>query len=518
MKITGLWLKNFGRFTDKKLTFTDGINIVYGENEAGKSTVHTFIKGMLFGMERGRGRAASGDTFSLYEPWENPGYYAGTLTFCTGGKNFFIERNFDRHSRRTRIFCEDDGEELSAQDGDLEMLLDGLTSSGYDNTISVAQMKVRPGESLASELKNYATNYYVTGDSDLNLEKALSVLRERKKEAERAIRRIAGRKQEERDRLELEASFVWRDIHRLTQEKERLEEEAAYRREKEEKDRQAEPEVKGVIDEIRPPRWRIHPLEILAVIAAVVGSFALIPRPFNYFITVVIFLCGLIYIWNRMKVGKKKEKTEPELLLEEITPEENKIPLEQLLWEIEHDEEELRDKKIQYDNLKEQLEELDETAGDDQRYEEQKNAVQLAAERLEELSAKMQTRLRDDLNVRMSEIIAEITRNRYKKLTVGEGLSLGLVTDERRIPLEQVSRGTMEQVYFAFRMAAGEILHQEEYPLIFDDTFVCYDDARLEQTIAWLCKNKKQVLIFTCQRREEEALKRLGLPYTKEVL
>ena len=74
MKITELILKNFGKFTNKQILLSDGINIIYGENESGKTTLHTFLKGMLFGMERKRGRAAATDTFRTYEPWENPNF------------------------------------------------------------------------------------------------------------------------------------------------------------------------------------------------------------------------------------------------------------------------------------------------------------------------------------------------------------------------------------------------------------------------------------------------------------
>ena len=55
MKIQELEVKNFGKFTDRRIQMEDGINILYGENESGKSTLHTFIKGMLYGMERGQG-------------------------------------------------------------------------------------------------------------------------------------------------------------------------------------------------------------------------------------------------------------------------------------------------------------------------------------------------------------------------------------------------------------------------------------------------------------------------------
>ena len=129
MKIRELYLRNFGKFSGKKIVLKDGINLFYGENESGKTTIHTFIKSMLFGLERGRGRASVNDTFSIYEPWENPNYYSGTLRFESGEKNFLLERNFDKYSKSARLICEDDGEEFSLEHGDLEMILNGLNLS-----------------------------------------------------------------------------------------------------------------------------------------------------------------------------------------------------------------------------------------------------------------------------------------------------------------------------------------------------------------------------------------------------
>ena len=84
--------------------------------------------------------------------------------------------------------------------------------------------------------------------------------------------------------------------------------------------------------------------------------------------------------------------------------------------------------------------------------------------------------------------------------------------------MEQVSQGTLEQIYFAFRMAVSSLLHEEEYPVILDDTFVFYDESRLKRTLKWLADHKQQVIIFTCQKREEELLGNLGIPYTKTEL
>ena len=64
MRLLELHIDGFGKFHDRTISFNDGINIIYGKNEAGKSTLHTFIRGMLFGIERGRGRAAKNDLYT----------------------------------------------------------------------------------------------------------------------------------------------------------------------------------------------------------------------------------------------------------------------------------------------------------------------------------------------------------------------------------------------------------------------------------------------------------------------
>ena len=75
MKILSLHIDGFGKFHDRDISFEDGLNVVYGKNEAGKSTLHTFIKGMLFGIERQRGRASKNDTYSKFQPWTQTGKF-----------------------------------------------------------------------------------------------------------------------------------------------------------------------------------------------------------------------------------------------------------------------------------------------------------------------------------------------------------------------------------------------------------------------------------------------------------
>ena len=56
MRLIDLHIDGFGKFHDLDLRFAEGMNILYGHNEAGKSTLHAFLQAMLYGLERRRER------------------------------------------------------------------------------------------------------------------------------------------------------------------------------------------------------------------------------------------------------------------------------------------------------------------------------------------------------------------------------------------------------------------------------------------------------------------------------
>lgn len=495
MKIKELYIKNFGKFQEEKITFHDGINIFYGENESGKTTIHTFIKSMLFGMERGRGRASVGDTFSLYEPWKNPNYYAGVLRFETGGKNFRLERNFDKYSKNASLICEDDGEEFSLEHGDLEMILGGLNASNYENTVSIGQMKIETNQSLAVELQNYATNYYATGNSEIDLDGALSLLAKKKKDVEREMKEEIQEKQQKRYTIEQELSYVWRDMQKIGQELVEVE----HRIDSVEQT-QIDEEIKRqeALQEAQTKGEKKRSGVFFAMVSFAVALTLLLDKPWNYLAGISFVLAGTIYMWKNRKSRKQEPKLE--------NVEQRNNPMEKLLWEKERLQSEYKEKQVQYSNIQEQLQELEEVSEAYRQQDKRKQALELAVQRMMELSKDVHKELGTRLNAKASAILKEITGGRYEMLLIDEKLKMSLYTGEQKISIEQVSRGTIEQIYFALRMAASDILYEEEYPVVLDDTFVFYDDVRLENTLRWLEKNKKQVLIFTCQKREERML------------
>ena len=75
----------------------------------------------------------------------------------------------------------------------------------------------------------------------------------------------------------------------------------------------------------------------------------------------------------------------------------------------------------------------------------------------------------------------------------------------------------MDQVYLALRLAAAQMIqadYPERMPLIFDDSFVLYDDERLKNALKWLSSAYNgQVLLFTCHQREAQMLTASQLPF-----
>ena len=130
---------------------------------------------------------------------------------------------------------------------------------------------------------------------------------------------------------------------------------------------------------------------------------------------------------------------------------------------------------------------------------------------MEKAAASMSKDFGTVLNEKASKILAKVTDGKYTRLLIEDSLKLILLSEGRRIPAERVSRGTVEQVYFALRMAALEILYGEEVPVILDDAFAFYDEKRLKYTLKWLSEQSRQVIIFSCQKRELEILNEIEM-------
>ena len=131
MKILSLHIDGFGKFHDRDISFEDGLNVVYGKM---KPEIHfTYIyQGMLFGIERQRGRASKNDTYSKFQPWTQSGVYEGFLRVECDGEVYRIERRFQKGDKRPVR----DQRNLRKEEENTTALLDklrcGLSETAYE--------------------------------------------------------------------------------------------------------------------------------------------------------------------------------------------------------------------------------------------------------------------------------------------------------------------------------------------------------------------------------------------------
>lgn len=510
MIIRHLWLKNFGKFHNRELELTDGITIIYGENESGKSTLHTFIQGIFFGIRRMRGRAAKNDVYSRYEPWENGGYYAGAIRFSCGGKTFRLTRNFQKDNQRAELVCEDDGELLSVEEGDLGVLLGNISQVVYDNTVSVGQLKGQTQEGLAAELRNYMSNYQSDTEGQIDIEKAVAALKEKKKAFQQARKEEMGKQEEllgslkgkllflEEEKAELEAKI---------QDTRKRKEDLKHGKEKTDPDRPGSPTEKG------RGKGAIG-VSLLAGAVLILLSLLLFPSiPAKLAATVVSAgIMSLLLVRAKTLAYRAQERSEEENGSREAVGDGEEKRLE---WKLEHLREEAEEKGTQCENLKEEYQELLMGLSHEiTPVQEEIASLDLAISTIEELSKDIQSRMGSQLQRQISRILSELTGGKYTQLAISEEFQIHLNTDQHYIPLEQLSRGTIEQVYFALRMAVSDILCKEEpLPVLLDEPFAMYDEERLKNTLKWLSEHKEQVIIFTCQKREIRMLEEMGIEY-----
>ena len=95
------------------------MNIVYGPNEAGKSTVHSFIRGMFFGMDKKRGRASKDNLYEKYKTWE--GSTIG-IVYNTSAEEITVDlTGTELEAMGIRGYLTPNGETITLTDGKLVM-------------------------------------------------------------------------------------------------------------------------------------------------------------------------------------------------------------------------------------------------------------------------------------------------------------------------------------------------------------------------------------------------------------
>lgn len=628
MIIKEIQLTNFGKFNHKNVSLEPGLNIIYGENEAGKTTLHTFIRGMLFGIEKQRGKASGRDVYSKYEPWENPSNYQGIMRIENDGINYRIERNFNREHRLFRVINEDEGIELTEEQ--IEELFAGLDESCYYNTISISQLGSVTDKELEVILKNYAANLGATKSMEIDIKEAFSDLDIQKKkiitenkigeediikksvkltteqleiterEQHKIISSIEQKKENVNHLLEKKKELSALDKKRLeelakqNERKDKLYQDAiSYTTEVEKYSNQLEQiknhkkelessllekgidsheTMEALMDKIMnksnmPVTFVILALAFVgAAIGFVVGNLQFITikeyymRPaicmgiaFIFFVLAIIRYCFKkkhkkrkfeilkelrltsdkleaakheeIYVRRQLETKQEALNQTQEIIKQEENAQVSSDDYSDEIREIEAQERTLNDgvskaqfaleqKKENEIELEKRIEELRRRLENIKKAKEEIHAIEEAKRNIEEIANEIRSSFGKRLNKQASYYMSKITNGKYDNITIDERLNITINNKKSLIPSSRLSKGTIEQVYMALRLAAADIIFEKDKkPILLDDAFVMYDNKRMGNTLKFMAESMEQVVLFSCHTREKVMADKLNLKY-----
>lgn len=182
IRLERVQILGFGRLRGLEVSFAPGLNLIWGPNEAGKSTLQRFLRAMLFGMKKPGVNRYSPD-LERFRPWEGEGY-GGTLWLRVANRTYRIERFFSHNREGVAIYDDLTGEDLTStfpQDGRREYLIAetllGITPVIFDNTICIKQLESATETALATEVNSRLANLSQSREVEVSVQKALQALK-----------------------------------------------------------------------------------------------------------------------------------------------------------------------------------------------------------------------------------------------------------------------------------------------------------------------------------------------------
>lgn len=582
MIIKSLNLEHFGKFHHKSFELSDRINIIYGGNEAGKSTVHHFIQAMLFGIQRGRGKAAAKDDYTRFQPWQEGRNYEGIIYLEHEGHIYRIYRNFYKEDTAVHIFDETLGREIFTDGGTLESLIPGMTEANYKNTVSIRQLGSRIDDKFASSLQSYMANISMSKDESVDIGAAMEILTDQERQIRRRINSGGAEHiKNEMDKLDSDQSQeakIHEQLAQAGQETEALEQQIAGLREQmtriQNRERRERMEGRALIEQYQAKaralseerqknqekeqkakhyflsqggfRFFLY-MTLLAVMFMGIQLFFKLDLFWMKALTGLMLASAIVGlaktsfkkpVYRQQTQNVQAYEQAMRQISEQLSPyikkygkdmmapaqfeeisqkmrtlmEQHEMLArthEKLMLQQEHQDEQ----QAKLIKLREQWSYIQKQSEEDTK---DLKALALAKQAIQEISGEIHQTFGTHLNEEASQIFNTIvSKHTERNFYIDEKLTIHMDGVKQQIPIERLSEGTIEQLFFALRLCAGKLIFGDQnMPLILDDTFAYYDDRRLKHMIQWLVQNHHgQLVMFTCHHREADLLEQLGYDY-----
>lgn len=583
VSIKKLYLTSFGQFENTSIDLESGFNLIYGKNESGKSTITSFIEGILYGFDEGSRVRHFNKKQEIYRPI-NSYKYAGYAIFSKDGVDYRISRNFDDGAYEIYDFSI--SEVMKVKESNLnypgEFLL-GLEYELYKNLITAFQRQ-ETSENSRNKIRELLINkddYNFSANDALNfLDNKLAnigTMRAYTKPYAKTINEIDELSKKILDLKSLRSSY-YNDFKKLDKNRNNIEKKTRILKDLR-KDRDAYREnvaYKNLEDEIKyqnelnyvnaeldkyknyEPYDEVKEVDtnktshigfyiLICLILVFLGIYT--KQYYLFTLAIILPLISILIDKNSnisssddtlnykrdedyleyMRLSKEKEKIEEILRVlqnqDKTKSHENIMAIKDLdinetenkIRKLENELESLNkinidlekklasaEEKLQKEvDLTDRLHKLETNLKD---MEEEIEAINIAKSYISEIMEDA-SKNSNNFESEISQIINTISKGKYDKIFYDKEFNPQIIRDDGiKLDIDKLSTGFYDQLNFALKFSINEATLDNF--LIFDDAFINYDLDRLRSALFYLLDESynRQIIYFTCHKREEEIL------------
>ena len=179
MKIDSLKLNSYGNLNNKDIEF-DKVNIVYGKNESGKTTLLSFIQNIIFGISKTKDGKSISD-YDRYLPWNGKENFSGKINYeLDDNSKYSIYRDFTK--KKPEIYDEYDRDIIDEYNTDkktgVQIFTDqtGITKELMKATVISEHENVELSDNVQNALIQKIANLAESGDEEVSYKNASSLL------------------------------------------------------------------------------------------------------------------------------------------------------------------------------------------------------------------------------------------------------------------------------------------------------------------------------------------------------
>ena len=184
MKINNLKINGFGKIENKEIKLSDNINLIYGENEAGKTTLLKFISGMFYGISKNKNKKEIPD-YEKYKPWKAE-EYSGKIEYVLDNKETFeVFRDFNKKNPKIYKNSEDISKNFNidkTRGNEFFYEQTNIDEQTFSSTTLIEQKEVVLDNSEQNILTQKIANLLLTGEENVSYKKTKDLLNKKQNE------------------------------------------------------------------------------------------------------------------------------------------------------------------------------------------------------------------------------------------------------------------------------------------------------------------------------------------------